>query len=267
MKHAESRAKRTGKRQGRIVFVEWTRNGWRCKCDCGREVFIKNNASNYRSCGCSGKGRRQSREIVEAKFWSAIDMRSEGECWNWKGSLTEWGYGLIKKFGYGPSNRLAYFLSKGPIPPGLCVRHTCDNPVCCNPQHLILGTNQENTADRVARNRSARGERHGSARLTESQVIEIRRLYAEGHGSPMLARMFGVGKSQINRILTGEKWGHVTGVIPKDQIRNWFKPIPADIKKQISVEPRFQSAVVAAKYGVSQSSVLSIWRSHGREQA
>lgn len=105
------------------------------------------------------------------------------------------------------------------------VCHRCDNPACVNCDHLFLGTNEENTADRVSKGRSAagdrsgpalrpermpRGEAHGRAKLTNAAVIEIRRRYAAGGTSqPKLAREFGVDHTVIGDIVRREKWKHV----------------------------------------------------------
>ena len=70
-------------------------------------------------------------------------------------------------------HRVAWALFRGPIPKGMCVLHYCDNRPCCNPDHLYLGTNANNTADMLARGRESRGERSGQAKLTETQARDI----------------------------------------------------------------------------------------------
>lgn len=98
----------------------------------------------------------------------AIRERSVPEpntgCWLWLGVLSPRGYGKLKSRGHSmAAHRASYISFRGPIPGGLCVLHRCDNPPCVNPDHLWLGTNADNSADMVAKGRSARGERHGSA--------------------------------------------------------------------------------------------------------
>ena len=90
-----------------------------------------------------------------AHFWSRLDR--SGECWEWQGSRTEHGYGHLKFMGrYRPAHRVAYELAVGEIAPGLHVCHRCDNPPCCRPDHLFLGTPADNRADSMAKGRSIR---------------------------------------------------------------------------------------------------------------
>jgi len=103
-------------------------------------------------------------------------------------------------------HRFIYEQKIGPIPPGMCVCHRCDNPACINPDHLFLTTNRGNTADRHAKHRDAVGSRVGTSVLTESQVAEIKRSREMGTA---LARRFGVSKSTISAIRTGKHWTHV----------------------------------------------------------
>jgi hypothetical protein len=93
---------------------------------------------------------------------------------------------------------------------GLVVLHLCDNPPCCRPSHLRIGTPDENNTDMFAKGRQARGERVASAKLRQVDVDEIRRLYAAGGISKRaLARQFRVHHSTIMAIITGETWAHV----------------------------------------------------------
>jgi hypothetical protein len=99
----------------------------------------------------------------------------------------------------------------GPVPAGLQVCHHCDNRLCVNPAHLFLGTNAENQADCVRKGRQCRGEDKATAKLTEDDVREIRRLhFEEGHGHRKLARAFGIMHSGVGKILRRELWAHVT---------------------------------------------------------
>lgn len=90
-----------------------------------------------------------------------------------------------------------------PLAEGMVTRHTCDNPPCCNPAHLIEGTQAQNLADMVARGRSRTGERHHAARLTADQVAAIR---ADPRPSRALAEEYGVGDRQIRKIRQGTRW-------------------------------------------------------------
>lgn len=104
-------------------------------------------------------------------FWGTVDRSSPNGCWPTSLPKDKGGYGRLTIFRR-PwlAHRLAYVLAKGPIPDGLCVLHNCptgDNPACCNPAHLWLGTNAQNIADRDAKGRTATGEGHGSHRHPE----------------------------------------------------------------------------------------------------
>ena len=108
------------------------------------------------------------------------------------------------------AHRVAFSLVNGPIPPGKCICHSCDNPSCCNPDHLYLGSRADNNKDRVARGRQAWGERMPSAKLSAEQVHDIRSKYAEQHVSQRaLGREYGVSHTVIWQIVHRAKWARV----------------------------------------------------------
>jgi hypothetical protein len=141
----------------------------------------------------------------EAAFWAHVVLRKADQCWPWNGTLTRRGYGVISR-GTGTqirAHRVSYVLEHGPIPDGLLVRHTCDNPRCVNPKHLLVGTNYDNAQDAVGRGRMAAGERSGRAKLTAAQACQIR----DGGESPSwVAKKFGINESAVRKIRTGERW-------------------------------------------------------------
>lgn len=110
------------------------------------------------------------------------------------------------------AHRAAWTLTNGPIPDGMIVCHHCDNPPCVRPDHLFLGFDLDNAADRVAKNRSSRmvthwGETSPKAKLTAAQVEEIRARYAAGRVTQReLGEEFGVGQTQVGRIVRGVRW-------------------------------------------------------------
>lgn len=143
----------------------------------------------------------------EARFWSRVDR--SGTCWLWKGSTANDGYGSVTWNGrlYRCSH-VAIFLTHGQWPARF-VLHKCDNPPCVNPEHLYEGGHVENSQDKVSRGRQSRGEKHGNSKLTEMQVVEIKKLIAARATQTEIARRFGVDQSAISLIATGKMWQHV----------------------------------------------------------
>lgn len=123
-------------------------------------------------------------------------------CWEWVGKRFNVGYGIVYVGNVAtPAQRAAYAIAFGSIPKGMCVCHRCDNRPCVNPAHLFVGSKGDNARDRTAKGRTLKGERHASTKLTDAQVSEILR---RGGPQRALASEFGVGKTQIARILRGE---------------------------------------------------------------
>lgn len=157
------------------------------------------------------------------RFWARINKEGslilETRCWEWigKGARREENtYGLLAVGGHQErSHRLSWKLHRGEIPDGLCVCHRCDNPRCCNPDHLFLGTRGENTLDAHAKGRlkpppHLPGEKSRQAKLTEQQVLEIRRSYASGATTLKgLARIYGVRFTCIHAIVSRRTWQHL----------------------------------------------------------
>ena len=89
------------------------------------------------------------------RMLNALQPRSNTGCWEWQGDLTHNGYGRVKVDGKAKRvHRVMWELRHGPIPDGMVVMHKCDNPKCCNPEHLELGTQRENVADMIQKNRA-----------------------------------------------------------------------------------------------------------------
>lgn len=146
----------------------------------------------------------------QARYWPRVDKRGPDECWPWMANICSTGYGGFSLGGKKVlTHRLAWMLANGPIPPGAWILHRCDNPPCCNPAHLFLGTTADNTRDRDSKGRGARGERVGSSKLTKDQVAEIRRRLATGEFQRLIAADFGVSQVTISHIALGKKWKHV----------------------------------------------------------
>ena len=138
------------------------------------------------------------------------------DCINWSKSLTHNGYGLTTRNNKTyRAHRLAYCdyhgIDHSDIK-GQVVRHTCDNRKCINPEHLLIGTQQDNMDDMKKRNRTARGEAHGRAKLSEVDIKTIRDRYIRGskvHGLPAIAKDFGVAIPTVSKIINRHIWQSV----------------------------------------------------------
>lgn len=143
------------------------------------------------------------------RFWSKVDVGYGDQCWPWTAAVRrpDEGYGafyLDRR--HQPASRIAWQLTYGT--PSLQVLHRCDNPKCCNPAHLFLGTNQDNNADKVAKNRHAHGEKAGTSKLKAEEVLAIRALNGK-HTHEVLAAMFGITKGYVGEICRRESWRHL----------------------------------------------------------
>lgn len=150
---------------------------------------------------------------AEVERFSALVDRPAGldVCYLWTGCRDSKGYGRIKFAGRTvKAHRIAYVLAFGFIPAGLVVRHRCDNPQCVRPNHLQLGTNRDNTRDRVERGRGAIGEGNGMAKLDAEKVNDMRRRAREGATYVELAREYGVTHIAVRDAVTGKRWENAT---------------------------------------------------------
>lgn len=160
-------------------------------------------------------------EDISSRFWRRVEKQNPDACWLWTGAKSPKGYGRVsvgsrttKTKHAAISSRIAYMLTYGEIPHGLHVLHKCDNPPCCNPTHLFLGTNRDNINDRAAKGRPSgfalmdtRGERHPRARLTAVDVREIRVLIAaDDRSRGAVAEKYGVTRNHVNSIVSRRTW-------------------------------------------------------------
>lgn len=134
---------------------------------------------------------------------------SQAQCWEWLAAKSDKGYGKLmvdtqsKKFEL--AHRYAYALHFGSIPPGMVVRHKCDNQGCVNPYHLELGTQKDNIRDAVQRGRlkqrlSAIGEKNGSCKFTDEQVEQMRVMQKEGASFQEIAHAFNASYSHVTKV-------------------------------------------------------------------
>lgn len=147
--------------------------------------------------------------LVESK-----SKRGPNGCIEWTGGKANCGYGRISVGGkMYRTHRLMFEHRVGPIPPGLHVLHKCDNPPCWNPEHLFLGTENDNAQDRMrkGRHRVARGEEYTRTRLTVADVRALRAAYAKGEAIAPIARRLGVNRATAADAARGINWGWLDG--------------------------------------------------------
>lgn len=200
-------------------------------------------------------------EFDEMRFWEKVKKRADDECWGWAASLTPSGYGqfgvrINGKHRPIPASRVSYFLSHGPIPVGMFVCHSCDNPICVNPSHLFLGSPGDNSRDAAKKKRLrpfwSRGETHPKSRTSNETVLAI--LRAPGKQED-IAKQFGVSQHVVTNIKTGRTWGHVTGVsFHKSKPRT---AVTVNIINAVLAEPGSHRRI-AKKLGISHGTVGKI---------
>lgn len=156
----------------------------------------------------------------QERIWSHIRLAPHESCWEWKRYRNAKGYGRTSIHGRGLvlAHRAAYESAHGTIPDGFLICHHCDNPACCRPDHLFLGTVQDNSTDMVSKGRGPkgqslnRGEHNGMSKFTPDQIIEIRRLHSQGHSTYKIAKQFGVWNMAIWRIAHRKRWAHLEAI-------------------------------------------------------
>jgi hypothetical protein len=146
-----------------------------------------------------------------------------GPCLEWQRCRNPKGYGRINVDGkILLAHRLAWQVFEGEIPKGMHVLHRCDNPACCNPAHLFLGTAKDNMRDRDEKGRREppKGSKHGRAKLNETDIPGIFRLRREGRSQREIAGVFGVTHQLIALVLRRKRWKHV--------------PVPVDLACEVN---------------------------------
>lgn len=185
-----------------------------CRACKGQRVIA---GRRVRVCAaCHAKMPPRQTIALEARFWSKVrkdgpEIRPGlGPCWLWTGAPKPNGYGNIGIGGRGNgtlyAHRLSWQMANGRDPGDLEVCHRCDVRLCVRPDHLFLGTQLDNMADMRTKGRAAIHERHGSAKLTISEVAEIRARSNAGASRASLAREFGVSESTIRSVALHRDW-------------------------------------------------------------
>jgi hypothetical protein len=178
----------------------------------------------------NGVGSRSAAwlETLPRRFWAKA-LKDPSGCWIWMGSMGPGGYGQVRiENKLRRANRVAWELSRGPVPEGLLVCHRRDVRACVNPDHLFLGTHQDNSDDKWAKGRAVvlTGDRNGMRRsperahralgddnphrrVTSDQVSEIRSMHAQGASQAAIAKIFGIHPSNVSLICSRKTWGHL----------------------------------------------------------
>lgn len=158
----------------------------------------------------SGTGRKRHEPYLpdDVRFNLHVDKSEEwGGCHIWTGATAGGGYGATSFEGWQqPAHRVSWKLFKGPIPKGLWVLHRCDVRACVNPEHLFLGTRQDNMDDMKAKERQSRKSSFGRRKLTIEDVRDIRRRLANFESQAWIANIYGVGQTAISFIKIGRTW-------------------------------------------------------------
>ena len=198
-------------------------------------------------------------EEIAAKFWTRV--RKGDGCWLWTGTTNYKGYGVacVKLHGKRiyTAHRVAMTLKLGHTLPEwpIVVMHSCDVRMCCNPDHLSLGTQTENVADQDRKGgiHRARGKQHGRAKLTEADVLYIR---SSNESDSELAKRFGVFGTTIHSARVGKKWRHLPGAKRRPIPRKLTPEQVIELRRRHSEgEPTNQLARV---FGISQGYVSQV---------
>lgn len=193
-----------------------------CECGCGvfTNVITKTQRSDNNIAGKPYRflfGHKKTADQVK-RFWSYVNKKGpihpklSTRCWVWTGAffktkgIKTYGSAYFKGKSH-PANRVAWFLKYGEWPEYFACHH-CDNKWCVNPSHLYDGTTRENAEDAIARGRIARGERNGSSKLKEQEVIELRRLLST-HTHAELAEKYNISIPTIDAIAQGKTWRYL----------------------------------------------------------
>jgi hypothetical protein len=161
------------------------------------------------SVSCGQRLRRAKQPRAEA-FWKKVRLVSPGECWEWTGYVNKHGYGVTSWDQKSMlSHRKAYKLTTGALPDdGKVLCHTCDNPPCCNPAHLFVGTGSENMQDSIAKGRFRRacGDANGKTKLLTPAVLDVRARFSRGETQTEISRELNINRSTVRNIVHRRTW-------------------------------------------------------------
>ena len=149
--------------------------------------------------------------VLSERFWSKVHVSKRARCWPWLGAKDSFGYGQVRHGGKTDrAPRVAFYLRNNRWPNNAC--HSCDNPICCNPDHIFDGSRSDNMQDMVTkgRHRTNRGEAHYATKITDVEASKIRKEYKEGiHSIEAIAAKFASSFSVVQRIIARKTWKHI----------------------------------------------------------
>ena len=201
-----------GQKFGRLTVIDYAPNGkrpngtertrWKVQCSCKYKTIqikftddLKSGRCN--SCGCL----RYPEKTFKDKILN-YSSREENGCWIWQKGKDKDGYGLVY---YKRAHRVSYEEFIGKIPKGMMVCHKCDNPTCVNPDHLFLGTPQDNTQDAIKKGRMSVGEKNPNSKLNKKDILEIRRLSKTTSGY-QIAKKYKISTTMVYDIIRKRSW-------------------------------------------------------------
>lgn len=155
--------------------------------------------------------KKYKRAFCSDKCRFMAHIQKTGSCWLWTSAQDRRGYGRLCFAGskHAVASRVSYELFNGPIEKGKLVCHTCDVPACVNPEHLWLGSVKDNAIDMIQKNRSLKGEKHNLVKVTEGDIIAIRKMHLLGIAQNKIAELFGLTAGHLNNIIKRRVWKHI----------------------------------------------------------
>lgn len=229
----------------------------RCKASKELDCFLK--LKNGSSSVC--KSCRYNKQNEKDLFFKKV-VKKKG-CWDWNAKKNKNGYGSMRFRGKNMNaHRVSWIIHTGIEPNELSVCHTCDNRICCNPEHLFLGTAKDNVHDMIRKGRKnpLKGSNCPWAKLTENDIVSMLKLFEEGHTNAYVGKIYGIHGASAGEIKRGEIWGHIG-----DRSR-----IKVNKPKEIKINPSYASAIkrrsnegenikaLSEEYGISPRSIDNI---------
>lgn len=190
---------------GRILAVAKQHPNATC-LHCSKSFPVDRPGVKFCSVPCKFR-IRETQEHFVGYFWSRV-TKTEG-CWPWRGKSNGLHAEAWRRGKRILAHRAAWEIANGAIPKGMFVCHKCDNPPCVRPDHLFLGTPQDNNKDMATKNRSSHGSRNGQSKLTEQDVAALKTDYADGIKQRLIAEKYGVSRATVQRIVYGKGWVRV----------------------------------------------------------